>query len=84
MQSFRRIGISTIRNTIRKHPLRSIVIPKHEIVNRNILFRGVHCSTCLFTNNEEPVATALRSRKRKSQTDNYLQFTDIKAVIYFL
>ncbi|KAG8037398.1 hypothetical protein G9C98_005608 [Cotesia typhae] len=80
MQSFRRIGISTIRNTIRKHPLRSTVIPKHEIVNRNILFRGVHCSACLFTNTEEPVVTALRSRKRKSQTNNYLQFTDIKAL----
>ncbi|XP_044575395.1 mitochondrial ribosome-associated GTPase 2 isoform X3 [Cotesia glomerata] len=80
MQSFRRIGISTIRNTIRKHPLCSTVIPKHEIVHRNILYRGVHCSACLFTNTEEPVATALRSRKRKSQSDNHLKFTDIKAL----
>lgn len=82
MQSLRRLGILTLRNTIRKHPAVSTVIYKHETVTRNNLRRAIHCSACLFVNAEEPAAVPLRSRKRKSESENSHHFIDIKAVIY--
>ncbi|XP_053593468.1 GTPase Obg isoform X1 [Microplitis demolitor] len=80
MQSLRRLGILTLRNTIRKHPAVSTVIYKHETVTRNNLRRAIHCSACLFVNAEEPAAVPLRSRKRKSESENSHHFIDIKAL----